>query len=83
MLDETVEGTFGEESKQSGKEFKAAKNEIDEFDLLNAKIDSKDEAMIQYKANLEHRIEMEAAKIRAKAAFRASKEPSNPMKIDI
>jgi len=84
VLDETVEGTFGsEESKQPGKEFKAVTNEIDEFDLLHAKIDSKDTAMIQYRANLERQIAMEAAKIRAKAAFKASKDPSNPMKIDI
>lgn len=61
----------------------AAHVELDEFDLLDAKIDAFDFVSLAHKARLEEDIAVETARLRAKAVFKASKDASNPMKIDL
>ena len=79
VLDQTVEGSLGGQGKQQA----AEPIEVDEFELLNMKIDPSDSVSLSQRAKLEHQLFLETAKIKAKAAFRASKDISNPMKIDL
>ena len=60
-----------------------AEIEIDEYDLLDAKIDEFDSMAMSQRYLLEVEIADETAFLRAKAAFRASMDASNPMKIDL
>lgn len=53
VLDETVESTFGAAQQKDQKSSKYAQIELDEFDILNARIDSKDAKMMEYKSKLE------------------------------
>ena len=62
--------------------FKITEN-FDEFELLNVAIDPSDSVAFRMKQRLEEEVAAEVTKIRIKALFRASKDNSNPMKIDL
>jgi hypothetical protein len=81
VLEQTVESTLGGVGTDKAKAAKPM--EVDEFELLNMKIDPKDFVSLRQRAKLEEELYFETARLKAKAAFKASKDISNPMKIDL
>ena len=56
-------------------------NQIDDFDLLEAKIDPKDIKTMEKVSRLEDEIEYEKTKIKVKFIFKYSFQTNDPMKI--
>jgi len=56
-------------------------NQVDDFDLLEAKIDPKDIKTMEKVSRLEDEIEYEKTKIKCKFIFKYSFQTNDPMKI--
>lgn len=64
-------------------EHEKGKAKYNEFDLLEVAIDPSDSVAFRMKHKLQEEVAAEVTRIRIKALFKASKDNSNPMKIDL